>query len=678
MMMPGASIVDTLFANHSVSSPSGRDFQRNRPLNPGPVVAANVSGGQRSPMGAGGRQAKLFIGGISRNTTTKHLRDHFMKYGRVIDCVAMKEADGRSRGFGYVTFSSQAACDRALSEPQNIDGRIVDVKRAVPEGTDGGRGPEPAFFRGPVATELSMSGSDALWQKCGNPLNPWSWADNSMGVCALDDFTMSALGWRGSRQLDCLELLSSAAGAPLMAPGPLSPTAMASQQLPQQGNVLLGTMPVATVEEDLVTDSHDGKCLSAEANEFVPTLQENKVTPKAVDAGKSKPRKILGELSTENASNILRAASEGEKAEKSKADLNLKGDLAKAPMFIEVERHVESERVSNVLLPTGKPQKVNTLKSSALEIFQDDEEEEEEEKAEEISSPLASQQVPSPVGQLANNANLPSLGSAFHGSGKCKRCNFFAKGRCENGKACEFCHLPHDKRKANRQEKRLRENTAAVLLNIETEHLEEQPVPPCLGTPSSHGFLGLPPVLLSHPSSLSPAYAAGLVSPCFGAGVGVPPAAVAAWQPEQDPLFMNALVDAIAHKALSASAVAAAAAAAAAAPPAVATPSNDTPAAAGSVLSTAPPSTYNPLATPSVTLTAGPVVVEGLKIETKNVEETVAADKAPVVTANVEEDQARPQEEAEGNVWSREEILQIFVAMKAAGAVRDVVKTASQ
>merc|ERR550532_2649772 len=82
-----------------------------------------------------GRPAKLFIGGITRHTTTKQLRDHFSRYGRVLDCVAMRQPDGRPRGFGYVTLDSQAAADRCLAEPQVIDGRVVDMKRAVPEGS---------------------------------------------------------------------------------------------------------------------------------------------------------------------------------------------------------------------------------------------------------------------------------------------------------------------------------------------------------------------------------------------------------------------------------------------------------------------------------------------------------------------------------------------------------------
>jgi hypothetical protein len=52
--------------------------------------------------------------------------------------------------------------------------------------------------------------------------------------------------------------------------------------------------------------------------------------------------------------------------------------------------------------------------------------------------------------------SLPSAGAALHAAGECRRCNFFAKGRCSNGKDCEFCHLPHEKRKLTRQEKRER------------------------------------------------------------------------------------------------------------------------------------------------------------------------------------------------------------------------------
>eukprot|EP00435_Cladocopium_sp_Y103_P074685 s182_g50.t1 len=51
---------------------------------------------------------------------------------------------------------------------------------------------------------------------------------------------------------------------------------------------------------------------------------------------------------------------------------------------------------------------------------------------------------------------LPSLGSLEHAAGTCKRCNFYPKGRCQNGQSCTFCHLSHDRRKASRSERKAR------------------------------------------------------------------------------------------------------------------------------------------------------------------------------------------------------------------------------
>jgi len=94
---------------------------------------AIVKGASETVAGtAKARPSKLFIGGLTRNTTTKALREHFCKYGRVLDCVAMRQPDGRPRGFGYVTLDSASAAEQCLSEPQVLDGRVVDMKRAVP------------------------------------------------------------------------------------------------------------------------------------------------------------------------------------------------------------------------------------------------------------------------------------------------------------------------------------------------------------------------------------------------------------------------------------------------------------------------------------------------------------------------------------------------------------------
>jgi RNA-binding protein Musashi len=68
---------------------------------------------------------KLFVGGLSWETTQDNLQRFFSRYGEVIDCVVMKNAEsGRSRGFGFVTFSDPANVNSVLQNgPHTLDGR---------------------------------------------------------------------------------------------------------------------------------------------------------------------------------------------------------------------------------------------------------------------------------------------------------------------------------------------------------------------------------------------------------------------------------------------------------------------------------------------------------------------------------------------------------------------------
>lgn len=76
---------------------------------------------------------KLFIGGLSFETTDESLRAHFEQWGTLTDCVVMRDSGTkRSRGFGFVTYSSVQEVDAAMSaRPHKVDGRVVEPKRAV-------------------------------------------------------------------------------------------------------------------------------------------------------------------------------------------------------------------------------------------------------------------------------------------------------------------------------------------------------------------------------------------------------------------------------------------------------------------------------------------------------------------------------------------------------------------
>jgi hypothetical protein len=75
---------------------------------------------------------KVFVGGLAHKTTTQHLRDHFGRFGTIVDAVVLRWPDGRSRGFGYVTFADVSGAASVMDEAHSLQGREVDVKRAVP------------------------------------------------------------------------------------------------------------------------------------------------------------------------------------------------------------------------------------------------------------------------------------------------------------------------------------------------------------------------------------------------------------------------------------------------------------------------------------------------------------------------------------------------------------------
>ncbi|XP_059921142.1 heterogeneous nuclear ribonucleoprotein A1b isoform X6 [Gadus macrocephalus] len=76
---------------------------------------------------------KLFIGGLSFETTDESLRAHFEQWGTLTDCVVMRDTGSkRSRGFGFVTYATVEEVDAGMdARPHKVDGRMVEPKRAV-------------------------------------------------------------------------------------------------------------------------------------------------------------------------------------------------------------------------------------------------------------------------------------------------------------------------------------------------------------------------------------------------------------------------------------------------------------------------------------------------------------------------------------------------------------------
>ncbi|KAE8634461.1 hypothetical protein XENTR_v10002312 [Xenopus tropicalis] len=87
-----------------------------------------------SPPDSAHDPCKMFIGGLSWQTTQEGLREYFSHFGDVKECLVMRDPlTKRSRGFGFVTFMDQAGVDKVLAQSRHeLDSKTIDPKVAFP------------------------------------------------------------------------------------------------------------------------------------------------------------------------------------------------------------------------------------------------------------------------------------------------------------------------------------------------------------------------------------------------------------------------------------------------------------------------------------------------------------------------------------------------------------------
>jgi len=98
---------------------------------------------------------RLFIHDLAWKTTNETLRQSFLQYGEIQEAVVIPDRKtGKSKGFGFVTFLTAEAAQRALREPvKRIDDRNAKVAYAKP--TKDAEVP-PTPYRSPSPTDGSV------------------------------------------------------------------------------------------------------------------------------------------------------------------------------------------------------------------------------------------------------------------------------------------------------------------------------------------------------------------------------------------------------------------------------------------------------------------------------------------------------------------------------------------
>jgi len=496
------------------------------------------------PPAATVRPTKLFIGGLTRHTTTKQLRDHFSQYGRILDCVAMRKPDGHPRGFGYVTLDSLAAAERCLAEPQVIDGRVVDMKRAVPgnaasnsSSPNSSHSPQDAAKRQNMQQEQQQPwrwqqqqqqqqqqhGAGAAGGLPGALLSPFSplgaWDIAGAYLSAATGFPGSpyspaaawAASWaaaaaaattspsrNGPEMFDCLEPLKS---------GTSTGSSASAQDLPETPVNFFDTenTPLSSGRVGSMNLSRALGRRSAPALNLDDVVSPMSACGRTPMAGSSSMRTCMGgsSLSTPMAApgHVLKGTADDETPQK--VELFVKSARAGRSVLGDITNIVAGECNAGLSplkapLPTPSSLSVGRVRSPGLENHEATPQtasmrqpsfavlDECLDSPDTASTSLSDISLRSQEYSFCNlglevsrieeafdededgadpvvvTQGLPSIGSADHEAGTCKRCNFFAKGRCQNDRGCKFCHLPHDKRKVSQQEKRERRSAWLV------------------------------------------------------------------------------------------------------------------------------------------------------------------------------------------------------------------------
>mmetsp|Transcript_11580 Transcript_11580/g.24608 ORF Transcript_11580/g.24608 Transcript_11580/m.24608 type:complete len:440 (+) Transcript_11580:122-1441(+) len=108
----------------------------------GRVVEAKISAAPGQGTGPAGGQSqaaskrrKVFVGGLSAETTDEDFRKYFEQFGEIAESQILQDHyTGRSRGFGFITFTTEEATEKVFAKGRfhELKGKLVEVKSATP------------------------------------------------------------------------------------------------------------------------------------------------------------------------------------------------------------------------------------------------------------------------------------------------------------------------------------------------------------------------------------------------------------------------------------------------------------------------------------------------------------------------------------------------------------------
>jgi RNA recognition motif-containing protein len=124
-------------------------------------IYIDMAGRFRDRSGGDDDAGKLFLGGLSYDTTDDDLHDFFGKYGSLVEATVKTDpSTGRSKGFGFVVYSDASSVDKVLALGSvKLQGRTIEPQKARGRSSGGGGGGNGVkkVFVGGVGPDVSES-----------------------------------------------------------------------------------------------------------------------------------------------------------------------------------------------------------------------------------------------------------------------------------------------------------------------------------------------------------------------------------------------------------------------------------------------------------------------------------------------------------------------------------------
>ncbi|KAI9454230.1 hnRNP A1-gamma isoform [Lactarius psammicola] len=106
------------------------------------------------------------------------LRNYFSEFGKVDACTIVRDADGKSRGFAFLTFEDPASVNAVMIREHFLDGKAIDPKRAIPREE---HLRNTRYFVGGLAPHSTADSMRAFFSKYGKVVDATVMVDRETG-----------------------------------------------------------------------------------------------------------------------------------------------------------------------------------------------------------------------------------------------------------------------------------------------------------------------------------------------------------------------------------------------------------------------------------------------------------------------------------------------------------------